>query len=128
MLGVTIFLLVVLLFAFATPASSCSPSVPFSPTPTHAGQSGLLDSLLALPRSLAETSSLQVLLLCAAIVTNGGVLWYRALTSNDGRHSLLAYLRLASSWSFPFWSWRPRCFESSEQAQPMTCVDTLKGR
>ena len=92
-LGVAIFLLIMLLFAFATPAVRLLAIRPLlagaRATPAKVG---LLDSVLALPRSLAETSSILVLLLCAAIITNGGVLWYRALTTNDGRHSLLALL------------------------------------
>ena len=90
-LGVAIFLLIMLLFAFATPAVQLLAIRPIlagaMATPAEVG---LLDSVLALPRSLAETSSILVLLLCAAIITNGGVLWYRVLTANDDRHSLLA--------------------------------------
>ena len=92
-LGVAIFLLIMLLFAFATPAVQLLAIRPIlagaRATPARVG---LLDSVLALPRSLAETSSILVLLLCAAIITNGGVLWYRALTANDDRHSLLALI------------------------------------
>jgi hypothetical protein len=91
-LGVTIFVLIMLLFAFATPALQLLAIGPLlARAVATPAKVGLLDSVLALPRSLAKTSSIPVLLLCAAIITNGGVLWYRALTSNDG-HSLLALL------------------------------------
>jgi hypothetical protein len=92
-LGVTIFVLIMLLFAFATPAVQLLAirNILAGAVATPA-KVGLLDSVLALPRSLAETSSVPVLLLCAASITNGEVLWYRALTSNDGHHSLLALL------------------------------------
>jgi hypothetical protein len=101
-LGVTIFLLIMLLFAFATPAVQLLAIRPILANATATRvKVGLLDSVLALPRSLAETSSLLVLLLCSAIIINGGVLWYRALTSNDSRHSLLALLAVGLAGIIP---------------------------
>ena len=101
-LGVTIFLLIMLLFAFATPAVQLLAIRPILARATATRvKVGLLDSVLALPRSLAETSSLLVLLLCSAIIINGGVLWYRALTSNDSRHSLLALLAVGLAGIIP---------------------------
>jgi hypothetical protein len=93
LLGVTILVAIVVLLAFASPIVQLLAIRPVLaatvPTP---GKVGLWDSLLALPRSLAESSSLLVVLLCAAIVINGGVLWYRALSPNGTQLSLIVLL------------------------------------
>ena len=93
LLGVTIFLAIVVLLAIATPILQLLAIRPvLTGTVLTPGKVGLWDSLLALPRSLAESSSLLVVLLCAAIVINGGFLWYRALTANGTQLSLIVLL------------------------------------
>jgi hypothetical protein len=93
LLGVTILVAIVVLLAIATPILQLLAIRPLLLDAVRTpGKVGLWDSLLALPRSLAESSSLLVVLLCAAIVINGGVLWYRALTPNGTQLSLIVLL------------------------------------
>jgi hypothetical protein len=114
-LGVTIFVLIMLIFAFANPILQlCAIRPLLLGTVPKPGKVGLWDSLFALPRSLAESSSLPVVLLCAAIVVNGGFLWYRALTANGTQLSLIVLLAVGFVVTVPILVMVAALFMSSE--------------